>query len=751
MAVFPIVPVILCGGEGSRLWPVSRRDFPKQFAYLIGEYSFFQQAVQSLAGMEGVESPVIVTGAAHEAIVRRQLAEISVPATILVEPEGRDSAPAILAAAIYLASRYPDCVAVMQPADHHIPDTEKFREAALLAAAAAAQGHIVTFGIVPTSPDVAYGYISKGGDLAQAEGAYAVSHFAEKPSRERAEQYLADGYVWNSGIFAFQPSVLRSEMSKYEPGIVEAVESAVANARREDNVLKLDAAFFAQSPKKSLDHAVMEHTALAAVVPADFRWSDLGAWSAIHTAQEKDDRGNAIFGESVVVLESSRCLIRSSRTPIAVIGMEDIGIIAEPDGIVICRLDASASVKIAVEKLRANSRPEVFRGAVSGHTYFGDIKSASRYFSTWLAHSALPLWWAAGADHQQGGFRELLDQDANTVPSSRRLRVQARQIYVFAYAGLSGWSGPWQTSVRWGLDYLKAKYRRPDGFYRTLVHENGEPADEAVLLYDQAFVLLALAVAAKSGVEREVCTKEATHLRDLLTKTRALAGGGFFEQPVHGSVLQSNPHMHLLEAALAWCELEDNQNWIEVADSLVSLCLKHFIDRNSGALREFFEDSGDPMPGAAGKIIEPGHQFEWAWLLMRWWEIRKEKTIFDASRRLQELGEKHGTDDIRRVAIDSLSDDMTALSRQARLWPQTERLKAAIAIARNTRGSEREIAEGAILAAARGLSYYLQVAVPGLWRDKMRPDGTFIDEPAPASSLYHLSAAISELAQYAAL
>ncbi len=195
--------------------------------------------------------------------------------------------------------------------------------------------------------------------------------------------------------------------------------------------------------------------------------------------------------------------------------------------------------------------------------------------------------------------------------------------------------------------------------------------------------------------------------------------------------------------------MDVDPDWDRLADSIAQLCLKHFTDGQSGVLREFFDDAGNPVSGAAGKLVEPGHQFEWAWLLARWGTAQKNETALSASRRLQQIGETHGVDGPRGVAMDALFDDLSVLSRQARLWPQTERLKAALALAeRAPDDGQRAALEKSALAAARGLSYYLQMQVPGLWRDKMRPDGTFVQESSPASSLYHISCAIGELHRY---
>jgi mannose-1-phosphate guanylyltransferase / mannose-6-phosphate isomerase len=744
-----ISPIILCGGEGSRLWPVSRRDFPKQFARLVGELSCFQQAAVRLHGADDAGPPIIVAGESHEAVIRAQLEAVGVNAVIILEPEGRDSAPATAAAAAYLLSMGEDGAAIMQPADHYIPDVRLFRDAAKQAAQAAEQGFIVTFGIMPSQSDTSYGYISAGEIV--GSGVSAVRRFVEKPSREKAAEYVERGFLWNSGMFAFRPSVLLGEMRAFEPAIADAVERAVALAARNGNVVRLDPVSFGQSPKKSLDYAVMERTAKAAVVAGDFPWSDLGAWSAIYGAHPKDERGNVIAGEHAVAIQSERCFVRSARIPLAVIGLSDVGVVVEPDGIVVCRLDASASVKLAVESLRERSRPEVLRStrAPEHHRDYSDLATAADRLSSWLANSALPLWWAAGADHERGGFFELLDQDGRAIRVPRRIRVQARQIYVYAAAGLAGWQGPWKAAVAHGLEALAGRYRRPDGLYRTLVDDEGAPLDERAFLYDQAFVLLALATAAKAGINARGCAAEAMELRSVLFQRYARREGGFREQELRGSTFQSNPHMHLLEAALAWSEMGTDTEWEELADAIVRLCLDRFIDAETWMLREFFDDAGAPAAGFAGSIIEPGHQFEWAWLLSRWGEKRGEPAAEGAAVRLFGIGERYGIDAVRGVAIDVLLADMSPHSRQARLWPQTERLKAALALARRAPDTSQRIAfDRSALAAAEGLSHYLHTTIPGLWHDKMRADGTFVLEPSPASSLYHIACAIDALRRH---
>jgi mannose-6-phosphate isomerase len=322
-------------------------------------------------------------------------------------------------------------------------------------------------------------------------------------------------------------------------------------------------------------------------------------------------------------------------------------------------------------------------------------------------------------------------------------------VFVYAAAGAAGWRGPWRSAVRHGLDYLHERYRRPDGLYCTLVGDDGGQVDERAFLYDQAFVLLALASAAKAAVDRVGCEAEAVALRAMLTERYARPRGGFFEEEMRGSRFQSNPHMHLLEASLAWAEMTGDTKWERLAAEIVGVCFEHFIDRESGVLREFFDDTGAPLEGFPGRIVEPGHQFEWSWLLSRWAARRNEAASASAGRKLFEAGERHGIDPLRGVAIDTLLDDLSSYSRQARLWPQTERLKASLILASKTNdGAERAKFESSALSATEGLSHYLHTEVHGLWHDKMRADGTFVIEPAPASSLYHIAGAILALRDY---
>lgn len=360
----------------------------------------------------------------------------------------------------------------------------------------------------------------------------------------------------------------------------------------------------------------------------------------------------------------------------------------------------------------------------------------------WALDKALPIWWAVGADHERGGFFEKIKQDGLAFEAPRRARVAARQVYVYAAAKALGWRGPWREALEHALAFLLNRYVRPDGLIRTLVAPGGEPLDETVSLYDQAFALFCLAAASEALPEREDLVAVAVRLREALIAVLKHPEAGFEETNPRSLPLQSNPHMHLFEAFLAWVERGGDDRWRELADEIAELALGRFIQSESGALREFFAGDWSPMPGLEGRIVEPGHQFEWAWLLLRWSLITGRSDAKAAALRLIAIAEGHGIDPARGVAYFALLDDLSVHDATARLWPQTERIKAGVLAARVTGDTQYW---GVAAAGAEGLFKYLDVPVAGLWVDRYQADGSFIVEPAPASSLYHIICGILEM------
>ncbi|AAK25579.1 AGE family epimerase/isomerase [Caulobacter vibrioides] len=374
---------------------------------------------------------------------------------------------------------------------------------------------------------------------------------------------------------------------------------------------------------------------------------------------------------------------------------------------------------------------------------FADAARLRDRLKTWAVEAAYPIWWEVGADRVKGGFFEKIDLDGQAVDGPRRGRVLPRQIYAYAIAGDLGWRGPWRAAVEHGLAYFLSAYRRSDGQFRTLVGPNGESLDDTADLYDQAFALFALAAVAKALPDRADDARTlALVVRERLIAERKHPVAGFHQTNPPSAPLQSNPHMHLFEAMLAWNEIDKDPIWRTLADEIAELALSRFIHAPSGQIREFFDLDWNPAPGVAGRICEPGHQFEWGWLLMRWGQLAGRADATAAALRMIDDAETHGVDLSRGVAINALLDDFSTHDDGARLWPQTERIKAAVLAAEIT-GQARYWDMAA--AAAEGLMAYLRTAIPGLWRDKYQPDETFIEEPVPASSFYHIALAILEM------
>lgn len=371
------------------------------------------------------------------------------------------------------------------------------------------------------------------------------------------------------------------------------------------------------------------------------------------------------------------------------------------------------------------------------------LRQETARFENWLFTAALPLWWQNGGDRTQGGFHELLAEDGSPAGTFRRARVQGRQSYVFAQAGAMGWNGPWRQAAPHGITYLNARYRLSNGQYCTLVSETGTVLNATALLYDQAFALMAMATVVKVLPEHNDLRTAAYALFESIIATRQHAAGGFVESG--DKPFLSNPHMHLLEALLAWCEIEPDGLWGQWADHVAELAISKFIDTEGGFLREYFDASWTPAPGDDGHIVEPGHQFEWAWLLMRWGAIRQHPEIRSTARRLFDHGLR-GIDSSRDAAVHAMNDRFEVTVPTARLWAQTERIKAALSLA----SGEEPLLNEALKGAAT-LWRYLDTPVRGLWYDRFEPDGRFAAEPAPASSLYHIVCCIACMREAVAL
>ncbi len=353
-----IIPVILSGGAGTRLWPLSREMYPKQLLALTSKRTMLQETALRLAGIQGASDPIVVCNEAHRFTVAEQIRELHVKAAaILLEPVGRNTAPAVALAALKALALDPEAILVVAPADHVIREVRIFREAAESAARIAAQGKLVTFGIVARTPETGYGYIRRGA-AADSGPSYPVAQFIEKPPIDLARQFVASGdYYWNSGMFVFQAGRYLAELGRLAPDILAAARAGFEAAKSDLDFVRIDKAAFERCRSESIDYAVMEKTRDAVVLPLDAGWSDVGSWSSLFDALPADEEGNVLLGD-VVVHDTHDCYVHSTSRLVAAVGMEDHIIVETKDAILVAPKERVQDVKELVAQLKKSGRSE---------------------------------------------------------------------------------------------------------------------------------------------------------------------------------------------------------------------------------------------------------------------------------------------------------------------------------------------------------------------------------------------------------
>ncbi|MDF3863326.1 mannose-1-phosphate guanylyltransferase/mannose-6-phosphate isomerase [Pseudomonas denitrificans (nom. rej.)] len=353
-----MIPVILSGGSGSRLWPLSRKQYPKQFLALTGDHTLFQQTLERLV-FEGMEPPVVVSNQEHRFIVQEQLEALDLKTqSILLEPFGRNTAPAVAIAAMKLMAEGRDELLLILPADHVIEDQRAFQRALALATNAAEKGEMVLFGVPADRPETGYGYIKSGDERGLPDGVIRVERFIEKPDEARARQFVEEGgYFWNSGMFLFRASRFLEELKKHDADIYDTCLLALERSQHDGELINIDAATFECCPDNSIDYAVMEKTRRACVVPLAAGWNDVGSWSSIWEVHDKDADGNVTMGD-VVVHDSHNCLVHGNGKLVSVVGLEDIVVVETKDAMMIAHKDRVQDVKKVVNQLDAAGRSE---------------------------------------------------------------------------------------------------------------------------------------------------------------------------------------------------------------------------------------------------------------------------------------------------------------------------------------------------------------------------------------------------------
>ncbi len=732
-----IVSFVMSGGVGSRLWPLSREDNPKQFHDLAGQGSMLAKTLRRLAARPAGLTPIyLIASEKHSHRVHADLGEIDVAGGgAIFEPVGRNTAAAVAIATLQTLAAHGDAVMLVVPSDHEISTDMQFWRTVEEGVRAALEGRIVVFGIEPTQPQTGYGYIevANGGDVRD------VQRFVEKPDLATAEKYLASGdFYWNTGIFLFRAGAMKEAFQKLRPDIWEAAEAAFAAATTDLSGLYMPFDLYEAIPSDSIDYAVMEKAERIAMVPAGFRWNDLGSWQSLLDVGPADENGNVIVGD-VVAIDCENSYFRSDGNLLSAIGLKNVAIVSTPDATFVAPVSHSQNVKKIVEQLEKSGRletrftPAPDRVLVSG--------AWRRRVHHWLFDETLPLWSTSGVDDIHGGFHEALGLDGSPLSKPKRMRTMARQVYAFAVAKARGWDGPADRLIAHGLEFMARNGRTERGGWVRTLTIDGSVADPVEDAYDHSCVLLALAWAHLCGNPDALRLGEETfafidsHLQDG-------EAGGYLETPTPEATRRSNPHMHLLEAFLAWHSVTGDAAHLKRAERIIELFKRHFFDPESWTLGEFFDAAWQPETGEAGNWTEPGHHFEWASLLVDYAGKNGRDDMAGYARKLYASAVANGLNRATGLAYGAVSRQGLPLDSVSRSWPQAEAIKAALALDGSGGPDLKPEVEARV---GRLFRWHIDPAPTGLWIDRIDERGRSLATEVPASIFYHL---VSALTQY---
>lgn len=719
---FVIHPVILCGGSGTRLWPLSTPERPKQFLALTSSKSMIEETAERFQATDRADlvfaSTLVVGSKRHEKLLKETLPG----AEMILEPMGRNSAPAVAAAAM---ARAPSDLILILPADHDIRDVPAFHGAIAIAAEAAEAGDIVTFGIEPTHPATGYGYIKAASAIPQGD-ALVVDAFVEKPDLDTAQKYLdAGGYYWNAGIFLFKASAMLDALETLAPDVKAGTEAAMAAVRDGNAVLNAEA--FAATPSISIDYAVMEKAKNVKTVPVSMGWSDVGGYRALHELLTGANAENYASGP-VHIENSSGLYVRSEGPVITVNGVSDLVIVATGDEVMITPKEDDAAVK------------ELGKAAQNQGPALGISRALRDKTRDWL-WTAFDVWAEKGWDSERGGFVEQLDMDGNPDrEADRRVRVQARQVFSFAKAIELGWPSEDKALklVQNGLEYIDQQLRHKDGGWVHIVDSHGRSVNDKRDLYDHAFIILAGSAAYKATRNERAIEIALEALNYIDSKMSDTLSGGWFEGVPQSLPRRSNPHMHLLEALMALNKATQNPAALETAQKVTALFETRFFQPTNDILVEFFDQDWVPIVKDGASLFEPGHQFEWASLLFEYESLTRHDTA-SWRRRLMRKASSAGLNPTTGFAMNALHSDGTIADGGSRLWHQLEMLRAGLLHPEVVPHADTEDHLRKVFAD------YLDRGPRGGWIDELSFDGSPISQNVPASMLYHATTALEIL------
>ncbi|MEZ5810822.1 MAG: AGE family epimerase/isomerase [Rhizobiaceae bacterium] len=731
-----IISFVMSGGIGSRLWPLSREDNPKQFHDLAGDGSMLVGTVRRLLARENGETPVfLIASERHAARVHADLAGIDLKGgAAIFEPMGRNTAAAVAVAALKTLHDYGDELVLVVPSDHVISTDGQFWQSVEAGAQAASDGNLVVFGIRPAHPETGYGYIETDGD----DGAVvAVRRFVEKPDLETARSYMdAGNFFWNTGIFLFRAGAMRDAFAAHAIDIWRDAEEALAKATGDVTGTYLPADIYAGIASISIDYAVMEKAERIAMVPATFSWNDLGSWQSLLESSKSDEHGNVVTGD-VVAIDCENSYLRSHGRLLSAIGLKNVAVVSTADATFVAPVDQSQNVKRVVEQLEKTGRIETrFTPSSDRMPVTGAWRERVNH---WLFEEALPLWSTAGVDTEHGGFHEALTFEGLPKALPKRMRTMARQVYAFAVAKERGWDGPADDLIGRGIEFIVQKGRNErGGFVRTL-NLDGTVADATEDAYDHAFVLLALAHAHRCGNSDALSLGRSTFafLDEHLEDARMT---GFLETAGGEGIRRSNPHMHLLEAFLAWHTITGERDHLRRAARIVDLFRNQLFDPDTWTLGEFFDDAWRMAEGEKGQWTEPGHHFEWASLLVDFAARSGQSDLVGFARKLYASAIANGLNRATGLAYAAVSRQGIPLDTVSRSWPQAEAIKAAIALDGSGGPDLKPEIEARV---GRLFRWHIDSAPTGLWIDRIDAEGKARAADVPASIFYHLVCALT--------
>jgi len=695
-----IRPVILCGGGGTRLWPLSTSRRPKQFLSLSGSRSMLAETAARVSDPTRFSRPLAIGTARHANLLRDCLPS----ANILLEPVGRNSAPPIAAACLLSAH---DELLLILPADHHIEDVPAFLKAIEIGAQAAESGQIVTFGIEPDHPATGYGYIEAG----EGEQTRPVVRFVEKPDHDTATTYLSTGrFFWNAGIFLFRAGVMMEALKTHAPDILAGVRTALKDG-------SLDRAAFTAVRSESIDYAVLERARNITVVPISMGWSDLGDFRALHAAGAELSADGVVAHGRVATTDTSNAYIRGEGVQVAVHGLDDVAVIATPESVLVTRLSAAAGIKAVT-------------GALQDFGMLAVRLDQRAWLQDWLWDRVMPTWVGLAVDVDNGGLVENIGLDgAPRRCETRRGRIAPRQLFSFARAKRMGWNpdGVCDSVIEAALHFLKGKGLASDGGWAHKFNGDSTIQDGARDLYDHAFIALAGSELAALGDGRGLAlASEAFAIIDSFFVDRA--HGGWHDSETAPGLKRANPHMHLLEASLAHYEAVHDPASLKRIQTLTVLFERWMFDPATGALIEEFKPDWSRLET---QRIEPGHCYEWAFLLSEVERLTGRDTA-SWQRRLIDYAEGQGMQE--GLALDVVGAEEASY----RLWPQLERIRALTHTPRP--GTDIPSVLDTVI------QRYLATGPVHGWIDRLDSSLRPAVSAVPASMLYHLMTALAPLA-----